>query len=187
MTNSYPTPFQQGRLDSLCGIYSIVNTIHALYGPLTRPGATDLLIDILEHLEEQSITTLERLAEGTNMADLSKSLQLASTTYPIRWARPFHQKKGVTLDDYWLYLHSFFADKRGIVIINVAKGEIYDHWTTAYRVSPKSLSLLDSYGMQRISKRHCTIHEHDSNPRIWLNPRASYFIWKDLTQKGNKR
>ena len=135
MTDSYPTPFQQGRLDSLCGIYSIVNTIHALYGPLTRPGATGLFIDILEHLEDQSITTLERLAESTNMADLSKSLQLTSTTYPIRWARPFHQKKGVTLDDYWLYLHSFFADKRGIVIINAVRGEVYDHWTTAYRVS----------------------------------------------------
>jgi hypothetical protein len=176
-------PYRQGNLDGLCGIYSIVNTIHALHGPLSKPGATGLFIDILEHLEKQSIMALECLEEGTSLADLSKGLHLASISYPIRWARPFHKKKDYTLDDYWQYLHDFFASKRGTVIINVVKGEVYDHWTIAYRISGKSLFLLDSEGMKRISKRHCTIHS-EQHPRIWLNPHASFFIWKDTAKTG---
>jgi len=184
MSSHSVTPFQQGHLDGLCGIYCVINTIHALHGPLPDTTATELFIDTLQHLDKVVGPTLSRLEDGTSLRDLSKALQSVTKLYPIRWARPFHKRRDFSLDDYWRHAQSFFSDKQGVVIINVAKDDEYDHWTLAHRISEKSLFLLDSDGMGRLLRRVCTVEPDDADDRIYINPRVSFFIWRDLPDQG---
>lgn len=176
--------FEQGELDGLCGIYSIINSIHALHGPLNQPTAFQLFMRVIKHLEQQANPLLVRLEEGTTTPELSKGLCSASSHYPIRWARPFHQRKNISLDDYWQHAQQFIADQQGVFIINVVKGHVLDHWTLAHRISDKSIFLLDSAGFKRLYRRNCTVTQEQHSNRIWLNPSCSFFIWKDTGDKS---
>lgn len=177
-------PYHQGSLDSLCGIYSIINSIHHLHGPLRLDDAIELFMQVIQQLELKANSALVRLEEGTTTPEISKGLHFAALHYPIRWARPFHQRKQLTLDDYWQQAQTFIEEQQGVLIINVIKGERLNHWTVVHHISNHSLFLLDPEGMKRVYRRHCTVDEDDSQ-RIYLNPNASFFIRK-ATQDQEK-
>lgn len=184
--NNKLSPFQQGSLDGLCGIYSIVNSIHALHGPLSLSTAEELFIEVIQQLEEQANSALIRLEDGTTLPELSKGLRSACNRFPIRWSRPFHMMKHISLDGYWQHAQRFIDTRQGVFIINVIKQDRYDHWTLAHRITDKSLFLFDSDGMKRLHRRHCTVNKEDEANLIYLNPRASFFIWREQSHQGAK-
>lgn len=63
-----PPPFQQGELDSLCGPYSLVNTVRYLRSPFPQADGVRLLKRILRRLELQH-PLLRRITYGTDQTE----------------------------------------------------------------------------------------------------------------------
>lgn len=66
-------PFIQGSLDNYCGMYSVVNAIHYLCGPISLATGNELLYESLKFLEVKR-TAAERIIDGTTGREIRKVL-----------------------------------------------------------------------------------------------------------------
>ena len=92
-TNKKQKPFQQGGLDSLCGIYCLVNVVHYLYGPLNKHKAQKLLVESISHLNHRYDATV-RIMEGTGTTEIACALDnVVAKRYHFHRRMPFRCKK----------------------------------------------------------------------------------------------
>ena len=175
-------PYLQGHLDAYCGVYSVVNVVHYLCGPLTTHQAETLFIKVMKYLES-SRTAVSRLAYGTIFREISKAIEYIGQHYPIRRLKPFHRNKNVTLDMLWHHMSDFLSAHNGIVILGM-DGK-HGHWSLVRKVTSSSLLLFDSDKLHRLPKRHCTINEDDDYLHI-LYPTQVLYIWTDSCGGSNE-
>lgn len=155
-------PYQQGGLDSLCGIYAIINAFKwglRDLSPLTKKKCKHLHSTLSEYLENQGLLS-SAVNNGISYPDLGQLIKVSGECICkeksiIQTTRkPFHSKRGVNIQTLSLKLQSHLAAPHAAAII-VTTGRM-DHWTVATGISRSSIILSDSAGLLRLRLRNCT-------------------------------
>ena len=142
-------PYEQGSLDGLCGIYSVVNAIQLVIYPerLTRGAATTLIeagFIELQRMRKLHTTLVSGMYLPTwrkaAAAMVARANPLLGTTLLLE---PVVLKRGSTVDR--AVRHIRHALWRGRPVLVQLDGAL-DHWTVVARYSRTRLSLVDSAG-----------------------------------------
>jgi hypothetical protein len=173
-----PDPYQQGDLDSLCGVYCVVNAVSRLCGPLSEDKATELFESIVEFLETRS-PLVERILAGTALTEIGGVLgQVVAHQYPIQRCKAFHGFPKVSRHFFWDHIQDFMDNYEGVVL--TAIGGHHDHWTLIHKATDRTFNLYDSGGIHRLYRAHCTLDQKNpENHRHILYPTHTYFLWVD--------
>ncbi|MDH5571721.1 MAG: hypothetical protein OEY89_08150 [Gammaproteobacteria bacterium] len=175
-------PYLQGQLDAYCGVYSVVNAVQYLCGPLTCAQADRLFLKVMRFLEN-SQSAVSRLSNGTRFREILIAIEhISNKHYPIRRLRPFYRNKDVTLDVLWRDMSDFLANHNGVVILGL-DGK-HGHWSLVRKVTASSLLLFDSDKLHRLPKRHCTTDEDDDCLHI-LYPTKVLYLWTGSSPGGS--
>ena len=167
-------PYQQGNLDSLCGAYCAVNVVHYLCGPFPENKATDVFLNILDHLED-STDLVSRIYEGTGRREIRQLMNFLMKKYPIIWHKPFEASTDLSVHKVWKSITQFLHEHNGIVIAGLCyKGG--GHWTLIREITPKSIRLFDSDNMKVVYRHQCSVKKHSKNRPYVLQPSTLYFV-----------
>jgi hypothetical protein len=154
------TPFKQGDLDSLCGLYSILNAVRLLCPELDLHESRTLFNVLGETLTKERITAHETVSLGLEIPTLramigaarryvSEVLGVQLTSEPLQVNR-----HAPTIDHVWTTLVTRL--RGGHVAILGLSGR-HDHWTVARRGTRKTLRLFDSDDMKVLLRSKCSI------------------------------
>jgi len=166
-------PFQQGALDSLCGIYSIINA-DRIINRTTKEHSQKLFDDIIHFLSRKRLL-VDILTEGMFLKHITKILdKVVGVRIPSR-ELACRNKSTPDLDTFWTSLEMFLDDTPGRAVILGLKG-VHDHWTVIERISPKQIDLYDSVSLQRLPRAFCTTMDIKGKRKHLLRPAQTYFL-----------
>lgn len=164
-------PYEQGALDSLCGVYSLINATRFVSGT-SNDECDELFGKVIHYLEEQEILA-SVLYEGIFLDRVMKiAANVLSERLPVR-KRPF---KGTdpSLEEFWQAVNSFVDCSNQVVLLGI--GGKHDHWTLVTGATDKEFKLYDSVGLSRLRRAYCTVGDVSKKRKHSLNPRISYFL-----------
>jgi hypothetical protein len=171
-----PKPYEQGALDSLCGIYSIVNAMRVIRG-LSNEESQELFTQIISYLEENKSLAIT-LAEGisiTVMGSIFKDI----IGEKIDRAIPFQKQTDVRISEFWIEMARFLHKKRAKGekrVILLSLGGLHDHWTIVRKITSKRIWLFDSIGLRNLDRSKCTTRKASSSRRHLIYPTQTYFL-----------
>jgi hypothetical protein len=147
------TPYQQGQLDSLCGLYALLNAIcviHAPFHPLSGKATRSLFVAATRKLASDA--RLRAALHDGMSPNGQHRLAKALFSAPILVQRPtlifqVHKPRLKTSGDFEHFVAATI--KRGAVLLVCFEGRM-SHHTTITGISAQRLILADSSGMQFI-------------------------------------
>ncbi len=151
--------YRQGDLDGLCGVYAVVNALrHVLQ--LRDRQCRKLFEKLIKALEQDSPRVHERLLWGMGIRQLRRLVNVASgcrlkgqkLSFAARPLRLRCEQR--TLPHLWAALNEEVGPN---CVAIVGLSGVDDHWCVVYRVTPRTLQLLDSSGQTRIRRSRCTV------------------------------
>ena len=148
-------PWQQGALDSLCGIYSVINGIqYAAPDPgLSKQDASYLFGEIAYELESRSDAG-DLIGYGLTRRSLCTALRTADTwltdnyDLKLRANWPFYRSTDVSLSEIFDALQSHLLQPHSAAVCAIMG--CINHWTVITEFTPGRIRLFDSYGMKFI-------------------------------------
>ena len=171
-------PFQQGGLDSLCGLYSVINAervinrssddetqqlFNELVYFLSRRGLlSKLLIGGIIHT--QMLLILEKVVGKQRISSVQ-----------VYW-------RGVPNPDlttFWKSMQYFLDGTPGLAIILGLQG-YHDHWTVIESITERSIFLYDSALIKRLPRSHCTTVYATWRRKHILLPAQTYFLSNEI-------
>lgn len=171
-------PYEQGFLDGLCGVYSILNVTRIINKRMSEKEAMSLFSQCMKHVEKRK--SLGKVCtEGIVTSDVWSILkEIITVKYEITVQRPFREPKEVNIGDYFKELRRFFAQdgKRAAAIISI-EGNGWDHWTVARAVTKDSVLLFDSAMMKRILISKCTFSRKFKR-KILIIPHDTFYVFQ---------
>lgn len=150
--------YRQGDLDGLCGVYSIVNALRYVFH-LRDEQCQKLFGKLLKALEQDCGCLHQTLLTGMYLPRLKRLVGVASQCRLgdrdiIFQARPLRLKRDqCSLPHLWAVLERELGPTC-VAIVGVTGAT--DHWCVVYRVTSKTLWLLDSSGQTRMNRSRCT-------------------------------
>lgn len=172
-------PLRQGALDSLCGVYAILNAVRLLAYPDKHIHMRDLKtlfrrgVKILSKQRHLKFTLSWGLDPVPWDRFLERFLPDVETVvgFRIKQHRVFEAGDGRKVSEVARGLRSHLDQGHPIVLI---LGGAYDHWTVIAGHSDQRLHLFDSYGYCWISTRSLTLDQHLHNRAHLLMPDATW-------------
>jgi hypothetical protein len=148
---------QQGDMDSLCGLYSIVNAIYALFPKMKERELVKLFNHLIHHLATDRRDAIDILLDGMSLTLLralvrvaskqqerySRHVELSPARFSSRSVKTFISQLRTHIDD------------GAIAIVLLSRGGT--HWTVVREITNRKLMLLDSNGAVAIRRRHCAL------------------------------
>lgn len=179
MTNSsrissgFP-PFQQGGLDSLCGLYSIVNA-ERFINHSSDEETQQLFDDLIHYLSRRGLLgkfLIGGILHHQMLLILNKVVgKKRISNVQIPW-------RGVPNPDlttFWRSMQSFLDGTPGRSIILGLEG-YHDHWTVIEKITSRSILLYDSSLIKRLPRWRCTtVYPTGKRVHILL-PAQTYFL-----------
>ncbi len=147
-------PDQQGNLDSLCGVYVIINAINLVY-EMRRQDRVVLFKELLTTLKKDKYLNIA-IMSGTYkrhmnlMLSTAKQLIYRQHKAMVKVEPLFKANKGVEAKQFYKKLETFLEHKNRAVIINLSGA--LNHWSCVKEVTRTSLLLEDSYGYRYVRK-----------------------------------
>jgi hypothetical protein len=169
-------PYEQGALDSLCGIYSIVNAMRVIRG-LSNEESQELFTQIIGYLEDNKSLAVT-LAQGISITVMG-SIFKDVIGEKIDRAIPFQKQTDVRISEFWTEMTRFLHMKRlkgEKRVILLSLGGLHDHWTIVRKISSKRIWLFDSIGLQNLDRSKCTTRKASSSRRHLIYPTQTYFL-----------
>lgn len=180
-------PIEQGDIDGLCSVYSVLNSCKLLFGH----G---------EKLDEQLFKTLcsgiddlfpQILWEGTGVPTVYRLLKFADAWTQkhhrrrLHWRAPLMRTKFRRVEDYLERLRHDLDERaqhgRGVWIVGL--GDPWDHWTTVNRISGRTVWFYDSWGLDRHRFDAFTFDEKKAGEgkgkKIMLDQHQSFLVWRE--------
>ncbi len=167
--------FTQGYLDSLCGIYSIINADRVVNNSSFMESQT-LFNNIIEYLSEKKILK-DIVIIGSDhkvMKDLIKGV--AGERFPLH----ITNKRGIIkVNDWWNYSRNFLEEKPNRAIIISLGGREY-HLTVTNRISDRLIYLKDSSNVRAIlRKSSCSLAGYTENDKYIIYPSQCWYLGKE--------
>ena len=168
-------PFQQGGLDSLCGLYSIVNA-ERFINRSSDEQAQKLFDDMIHYLSRRRMLP-KLLTDGiihTHMLDMMEQVLGRRVIYK---EVPWRGMPTPDLDSFWKSMQAFLDGKPGRAIILGLQG-IHDHWTVIEMITSRSILLYDSASIKRLPRSSCTtsLSAVSEKRKHLLLPAQTYFL-----------
>lgn len=174
MTN----PLRQGRLDGLCGVYSVINAINNLY-VLNEERREKLFKVCIKYLDDNNILK-QSILNGILVKHIKKMLDacgefLQKNGYEELSYSPIITKDGNitsvwTAVDYWIHNDS----KKHVIIVGI--GRTHDHWSCIVEIKEKLVYFCDSSGLKQLKKKDFTTGDTMTNPHL-LNHKELLAVW----------
>lgn len=145
-------PFYQGKLDTFCAIYAVLNAMRLIYG-LRTIKARDILNDTILALANSPAAMQAVLNQTTDYVKLVDGMLKAQNfKYPMQVVQPWQENSTVSPAEFvescqnWFRQHSKSAILlRFLRYLNAdTKVEpLNRHWTVIDRIDPKTIHLFD--------------------------------------------
>ena len=178
MMNSKPAsslpPFQQGGLDSLCGLYSIVNA-ERFINHSSDEDTQQLFDDLIHYLSRRGL--LGKLLIG-GVIHTQMLLVLDKVVGKERISNvqiPWRGVPNPDLTTFWNSMQNFLDGTSGRAIILGLQG-FHDHWTVIETISNRSINLYDSALIKRLPRSSCTTVYATWKRKHLLFPAQTYFL-----------
>lgn len=176
-------PFQQGGLDSLCGLYSIINAERFINRSTDEESQT-LFNDLIHYLSRRKLLG-KFLIDGIIHTEMLVILRKVIGKKRISNVRiPFRGVPNPDLTTFWKSMQSFLDGTPGRSIILGLQG-YHDHWTVIERITNRSILLYDSALIKRLPRSSCTTVYPTWRRKHILLPAQTYFLSNevlDITQ-----
>ena len=172
------SPFRQGDLDGLCGIYVIINCVRFLCPEANSKFLDTLFRVILKRLErevDKPLAVLWRGIEQPVLLGLAEcSIAYVRKKFGIKLRvklprRPLRKSKSVA--KIWRGVGKSVSKER-VAILSI-QGFI-SHWTAVSAVTPKTMRLFDSSGQRVLRSSCCSVAR--KGKRYHLDPRGIVFF-----------
>ncbi len=177
-TYSGMPPFQQGGLDSLCGLYSIINAERIVNH--SSDEETQVLFDELIHYLSRRKLLTKFLIGGIIHTEMLVILKKVVGKKRISNVQiPWRGVQNPDLTTFWKSLQSFLDGTPGRSIILGLQG-YHDHWTVIEKITSRSILLYDSALIKRLSRSQCTTVYATWKRKHILLPAQTYFLSNEI-------
>jgi hypothetical protein len=167
-------PYEQGALDGLCAVYSIVNAVRIISG-LGEEESKELFKEIILYLEKTNDLS-KILLSGIGLPTIGSILNDVVGERISRRSMPFKQYQDTPLEEFWSEMMDFLNDGDRRAILIGLDGRLWDHWSIVESITEKQIHFFDSYKLKRLNRSRCaTIRSTSSRPHI-LCPTHTYFL-----------
>lgn len=173
-------PSQQGTLDSLCGIYSLVNAVAYLYdGRVKRRRLKSALLRAYQSRWD----LLELIARGMDQQQMDYLIRRVlmrgfyRNQFPMRVSKPFEERKGLRAKKVMVDISRFLNRAEYIGCRLVLIGTQY-HWSLIKHVDETFLYLFDSAGGTKSYRSSYSFRP--GHTAYELIPDAIYFFERSL-------
>ena len=164
-------PYEQGGLDGLCGVYSIINAARII-NDFNEDKCQRLFKEVVSHLDQNR--NLSRiLIDGLNINVIGEVLKNIRSLNVAR-EMPFRGKSETGLPEFWSSIQEFLRMSNSVVLL--APGGTYDHWSVISSISDNRINFCDSDGIQYINRSNCTTQEPVKGRNHQLLPTHTYFL-----------
>ena len=171
-------PFQQGGLDSLCGLYSIINA-ERIINHSTDDETQQLFNDLIHYLSRRGLLS-KFLIDGIIHKEMLVILEKVVGKKRISNVEiPFRGVPNPDLTTFWKYMQSFLDGTPGRSIILGIQG-YHDHWTVIEKITNRSILLYDSALIKRLPRASCTTVYATWQRKHVLLPAQTYFLSNDI-------
>lgn len=167
-------PFQQGGLDSLCGLYSIVNA-ERIINRSTNDQAQNLFDDMIHFLSNKRLLT-RILLDGVINSHMLLILEKIVNGRIPNVETPWRGQPTPELDTFWESMRAFLDGTPGRAIILGLNG-YHDHWTVVHKITRSAITLYDSNEIRSLPRSGCTTSRH--RRKHLLLPAQTYFLSRD--------
>ncbi|MBD2747776.1 hypothetical protein IC232_13815 [Microvirga sp. BT688] len=151
--------YRQGDFDGLCGVYAIVNALRCVLH-LQDEQCQRLFAKLIKALEKDCDHLYQPVLHGMYFGQLKRLVGAAGRGHIQGRNLTFHvqslrlKRNQRSLSCLWDALNRRVGHTC-VAIIGVNGAT--DHWCVVYRVTPRTLWLLDSSGQSRIHRSRCTV------------------------------
>jgi hypothetical protein len=170
-------PFQQGGLDSLCGLYSIVNAERAI-NYSTDDQTQQLFNDMVRFLSRKRLLA-RLLVEGVIHKQMIMILDKVVGERVSNVGIPWRGVPNPDLTTFWKSMQNFLDGTPGRAIILGLQG-YHDHWTVIESITNRSIMLYDSALIKRLPRASCTTVYATGKRKHLLLPAQTYFLSNDV-------
>jgi hypothetical protein len=177
-TNGGFPPFQQGGLDSLCGLYSVINA-ERFINHSSDEETQQLFDDLIHYLARRKLLSkflIGGIIHSEMLVILKKVVgKKRISNVQIRW-RGVHNPD---LTAFWKSMQRFLDGTPGRAIILGLKG-YHDHWTVIEKITNQSIQLYDSALIKRLPRSSCTTVYATWKRKHLLLPAQTYFLSNEV-------
>ena len=167
-------PFQQGGLDSLCGLYSVINAERIIN--LSSDDETQQLFDDLIHFLSKRRILGKLLIGGIIHTQMLLILDKVVGKQRISSVEiPWRGVPNPDLTTFWKSMQNFLDGTPGRAIILGLQG-YHDHWTVIESITNRSILLYDSSKIKRLPRDRCTTVYATWTRKHLLLPAQTYFL-----------
>jgi hypothetical protein len=174
-------PFQQGGLDSLCGLYSIINA-ERIINRSTDEETQQLFNDLIYFLSRRKLLSnvlIEGIIHRQMLLILDKVVgKQRISSVEVSW-------RGVPNPDltaFWKSMQYFLDGTPGRAIILGLQG-FHDHWTVIESITDRSIFLYDSARIKRLPRARCTTVYATWKRKHLLLPAQTYFLSNEVSDQ----
>lgn len=166
-------PYQQGSLDGLCGLYSVINTARLVIGKISEEECYDLFYQSLLMLEQKQKIS-DFVYQGTN--NIAYLFRVVDKKYPTKRSKPFHTAPNTSLATYWNAVRVFLNNgPNRAVFIGIGDGGC-GHWSVVKDATEKRFVQFDSWKAKHLLRRRCTTRKRTKVRPYLLYPTMTYFV-----------
>jgi hypothetical protein len=171
-------PFQQGGLDSLCGLYSIINA-ERIINSSSDEESQRLFDDLIHYLSRRGLLG-KFLVGGILHPQMLMILDKVVGRKRISnvWI-PYRGVPNPDLTKFWKSMQRFLDGTPGRAIILGLQG-YHDHWTVIERITNRSILLYDSALIKRLPRYSCTTVYPAGKRQHVLLPAQTYFLSNEV-------
>ena len=167
-------PFQQGGLDSLCGLYSIINAERFINH--SSDWETQQLFDDLIHFLARRKLLSKLLIGGIIHTEMLLILDKVVGKQRISNVQiPWRGVQNPDLTNFWYSMQNFLDGTSNRAIILGLQG-YHDHWTVIESITNRSIILYDSALIKRLPRSSCTTVYATWKRKHLLLPAQTYFL-----------
>ena len=175
-------PFQQGGLDSLCGLYSIINA-ERIVNRSTDDETQQLFNDLIHYLSRRGLLS-KFLIDGIIHKEMLVILnKVVGKKRIANMEVPFRGVPNPDLTTFWKSMQAFLDGTPGRSIILGLQG-YHDHWTVIEKITNRSILLYDSALIKRLPRSSCTTVYATWQRKHVLLPAQTYFLSNEVQNIG---
>jgi len=177
-TSSGLPPFQQGGLDSLCGLYSIINA-ERIVNHSSDDETQQLFDQLIHYLSRRGLLT-KFLIGGIIHTEMLVILKKVVGEKRISNVQiPWRGVQNPDLTTFWKSIQTFLDGTPGRSIILGLQG-YHDHWTVIEKITSRSILLYDSAMIKRLARSRCTTVHAKGKRWHQLLPAQTYFLSNEV-------
>ena len=171
-------PFQQGGLDLLCGLYSIINA-ERFINHSSDEETQQLFDDLIHYLARRKLLS-KFLIGGIIHSEMLVILKKVVGNKRISNVQiPWRGVPNPDLTTFWKSMQNFLDGTPGRSIILGLQG-YHDHWTVIEKITNRSILLYDSSLIKVLPRSRCTTVYATWKRKHLLLPAQTYFLSNEV-------